>query len=267
MPRTVRALHHTATHTISTSNAPDAMNTSKTRAINIFADVIAPLGVVGVTIALFLVFMPENAGSLYWFNLVFSSFLEILLFAYIVWLPRREGSVVLKWMFGTFTVAYICLSFLWMLLFSLILVHWLTLKVYFSVIAALTVIWIFIGATTVKADNSAENSDAVLKHNRTKTDRVINRAEMLSDQFNLLKTIHPELTQASTSVNALCRGLATLSPSAMADDSAAKRINAIIAGLEEIFDGSASDLAPSRIKEYADQSIISLNSIKKAIRK
>ena len=81
------------------------MNTSKTRAINIFADVIAPLGVVGVTIALFLVFMPENAGSLYWFNLVFSSFLEILLFAYIVWLPRREGSVVLKWMFGTFTVA------------------------------------------------------------------------------------------------------------------------------------------------------------------
>ena len=243
------------------------MNMSKTKNIGIFADVIAPLTLILVTVALFLVFKPENAGTFFWFNMAYTSFLEILLLAYIVWLPRREGSVVLKWVCGTFSIAYICISFIWMALFGLLFTHWWSLKVYFSVIAILTAIWIFLSATTVKVDNINEVSNASLKSNRAKTDSVIKNAEMLLEQFNLLKSAHPELNQAYSSVTMLCRGLMTLSPSAMSEESTEKRINAIISGLEEIFYDPFSENTASRVKEYADNSMIILNGIKKSIRK
>jgi|GEM_PF-6975896 hypothetical protein len=243
------------------------MNVSKTKNIGIFADVIAPFTLILVTIALFFVFMPENPGTLFWFNMVYTSFLEILLLAYIIWLPRREGSVVLKWICGTFSIAYICIAFIWMVMFGLLFGNWWSLKVYFSVIAIVTAIWIFASATAVKVDNINEMSNMSLKSNRAKTDSVIKKAEMLSEQFSLLKAAHPELNQAYSSVTMLCRGLITLSPSVMSEESTAKRINAIISGLEEIFYEPFSENAAYRIKEYADNSIIILNGIKKSIRK
>lgn len=241
---------------------------SNTKSINIFANVVAPLGVVLVTIALFFIFMPEEPGTLFWFNMIYTAALETLLFAYIVWLPARQGSVALKWMCGSFTLAYICIAVIWMLLFSLSTLHdmW-SLKVYFSVIAALTVLWIFIGATTVKVDNIHETSVEALSDNRSNLNRVIANADMLRERFKLRTKSFPELNPASSAVTTLCSGLATLSPTAMADASAAKRIKSIISGLEDFLDEPMSDQTASRLKDYADESIIILNSIKKSIRK
>lgn len=243
------------------------MSTNNTKTINFLADIIAPLGIVLVTVALFLIFMPENPWTLFWFNIIYTSVLEIILFAYIVWLPRRGGSVVLKWMCGTSCIVYICIAVIWMLLFALVLCYWCPLKLYFSVLAGLTTLWIFIGATTVKVDNIGETSRSVLDNSRRKVDNVINKAEMLLEQFNLLKTTHSELTQASLSVTLLCRGLSTLSPTAMTDENTVKRIQSIISGLEDLLDESIFDLSVSRLKEYADRSLITLNGIKKSIRK
>ena len=241
---------------------------SNTKSINIFANVVAPLAVVIVTVALFFIFMPQEPGTLFWFNMIYTAVLETLLFAYIVWLPAQQGSVALKWMCGSFTLAYICIAFTWMLLFSLSTLHdmW-SLKVYFSVIAVLTVLWIFIGATTVKVDNIHETSVEALADNREKLNRVTAKADMLLERFNLKKRSHPELNQSSSAVTALCRGLATLSPTSMADASAAKRINNIISGLEEILDENVSGQMTSRLRDYAEESTIILNSIKKSIRK
>lgn len=241
------------------------MNNQKT--INLVADVIAPLAVILVTIALFFIFMPAEPGTLFWTNLVYSVFLEIILFAYIVWLPSRDSSIVLKWMSGIYSVFYIGIALVWMLLFSILLCHWLPIKVYFAVIMVLTVLWVLVGAVTVKVDNIDRISSASLADNRRQADYITGNAEMLLQQFNLLLVAHPELTYLSSPVTTLCRGLSTVSPAAMSDPIVASRIGAICSRLEGILAEPTSEEFASRLKEYAEKSIITLNTIKKSIRK
>lgn len=240
---------------------------NKTKSINLIADVIAPLAVVLVTIILFFTFQPDEPGALFWTNLVYSVVLEIILLAYIIWLPAHGDSVALKWMFGVYSVLYVCISLAWMLLFSAVLSHWLTIRVYIAVIAVITVLWILVSALTKKTDNANENSTETLTENRRSVDRLNNNAEMLLEQFNLMTSLHPELKEASSSVTILCRGLSTLSPSAMSDSLAVKRVNSICSGLENMLNEPFSDKSAARMKEHAEKSIIILNNVKKSIRK
>lgn len=241
------------------------MNKNKT--INLFSDVLAPLAIVAVTIALFFTFQPEEPGTLFWTNMVYSVILEIILLAYIVWLPARGDSVALKWMFGVYSVIYVCIALAWMLIFSILLCHWVSIKVYFSVIAILTVLWILISAQSLKVDKNNETSTAILMENRKNMDKIINNAERMLQQFNLMLSFHPELKEASSSVSSLCRGLTTLSPSAMGDPTAVMRVNTICTGLEDMLNDPFSDTYPSKLKEYTEKSIITLKNIKNSIRK
>lgn len=243
------------------------MTMSNKKTINLISDVLAPLAIIVVTIALFFTFQPEEPGTLFWTNLVYSVILEIILLAYIVWLPAHGDSVALKWMFGVYSVIYVCIALAWMLLFSIVLCHWVSIKVYYAVIAILTVLWILISAQSLKVDKSNETSTAILTENRKNLDHVSNNAEMMLQQFNLMLSLHPELREASSSVSSLCRGLMTLSPSAMGDTVAAGRVNNICSGLENLLNEQFSDTYPSKLKEYAEKSTITLNNIKKSIRK
>lgn len=98
-------------------------------------------------------------------------------------------------------------------------------------------------------------------------DRLSNDAESMLQKFNLMLSIHPELKDSYTSVSLLCRGLTTLSPSAMGDPTNLKRISDICSGLEDLLNEPFSGIYPSKIKEYAEKSTITLNNIKKSIRK
>lgn len=228
---------------------------------------IVPIAVVLITIILFFVFQPEEPGTLFWTNLVYSVILEVILLGYLVWLPARGESVALKWMFGVYSVIYVCIALAWMLLFGLLLCHWMSIKVYFAVIAVLTVLWILISAQSLKIDKSNSTSTAILTDNRHKIDGVINNAEMLLQQFNMMASAHPELKSAYSSVSSLCRGLSTLSPTAMGDPMAAMRVNEICTGLEDVLNTPVSDSSAATIKDYADKSILILNNVKKNIRK
>lgn len=241
------------------------MNKNKT--INLVADVIAPLAVILVTVALFFIFEPEEPGTLFWTNLVYTVFLEIILFAYISWLPSHGSSVAFKWMEGIYSVVYICISLIWMLIFSALLRHWCPIKLYFAGIAVLTVLWILVGALTLKVDNAHETSTATLADNRRRVDSVNSNADMLLQQFNLMVAAHPELNSVSQSVAALCRGLATLSPTVMADPTAAKRVNSICSELEDRLAEPVSDAFAANLKEYADKAFLTLNNLKKSVRK
>lgn len=237
------------------------------RTINLVADVIAPLAIVTVTVALFFVFQPEVPGTLFWTNMVYVSFLEILLLAYIVRLPAHGSTVALKWMCGIYSVVYISISLIWLLFFSLVLSRWCPIKLYFAVIAVLTVLWILACTLSLKVDNINETSIATLSDNRRQTDRINNHADMLMQQFRLMVTAHPELGVASQPVTALCRGLSTLSPAVMADPTAAKRVNNICSELDDKLSEPASDTLARSLKDFAERSLITLNQLKKSVRK
>lgn len=236
--------------------------------INLIADIVAPIAVIAVTIALFMLFMPAEPGALFWTNLCYLVFLEVILFAYIVWLPKRGSSVVLKWMSGIYSVFYIGAGLIWMLLFSVGLSPWASMKVYYAGIMVLTVLWIFIGALTVKVDNANDIAVSAISGNRRRVSYITGQADMLLNQFNLMRKAHgKELESPSSAVTSLCRGLSTLSPAAMADPSVANRIISICEGLEELLSESVTEGLGIRIKEYADKSLIVLNSLKKSILK
>lgn len=243
------------------------MTIKNKKTINFLADVIAPLGVILVTILIFLIFMPQEPGILYWSDMVYTIWLEVLLFSYIIWLPRHGESVALKWMGSLYTMGYIGISVVWMIVFGLWLYPSWTIKVYFSVIAALFVLWLLICALSLKAENSYESSKDTLSNNRSQLDQVITTAEMLSQQFSLLASTRPELNTIKPSINALCRGLKTLSPTAMADPNASRRVTAICSHLEDNLTRINMDMSVAQIKEFADQSLIILNTIKNSIRK
>lgn len=237
------------------------------KTINLVADIIAPFAVISATVALFFIFMPTEPGKLFWTNMVYSVFLEVILFSYIAWLPKRGSSVVLKWMSGIYSVFYIGIALVWMLLFSILLHHWLPIKVYLAVIMVLTVLWVLVGALTIKIDKATDNSSVSLAANRRQADYIATNAEMLSQQFNLILMAHPELTYLSSSVTALCRGLSTVSPAVMSDPNFSRRVASICSGLEEILAEPVSENFAANLKEYSEKSIITLNSIKKSVRK
>ncbi len=236
--------------------------------INLIADVLAPLAVIAVTIALFILFMPAEPGALFWTNLGYLVFLEIILFAYITWLPKRGSSVVLKWMTGIFSVFYIAAGLVWMLIFSAALSHWAPIKVYYAGIMVLTVLWIFVGTFTVKVDNDNNIAIETLSENRHRVDYVNGHADMLLNQFNMMRKAHgKELDGATGAVTSLCRGLSTLAPCAMSKPEVANRIIGICEGLEKMLSEPLAEDSSSRIKDYAEKSLITLNSLKKSIRK
>ncbi len=243
------------------------MTDNNTKTIRLVADVVAPAAIVLVTIALFFLFKPEEPGTLFWTNMVYTAFLEIILFAYIVWLPVHGTSLALKWMCGIYSVVYIAIALLWMLLYGCLLFHWVPLKVYFAFIAVLTVLWIFVGALSLKVDHGHDTSTAILSENRQRANEVNNSGEMYLQQFNLLLKLHPELNGASAAVTSLCRSLASLSPLVLSSPRAARQIQDIDRELEELLTEPVSEEQAMRLKEFSDKSLITLNFLKKSVRK
>lgn len=243
------------------------MNGRNTNNIRLIADVIAPAAIISVTIALFFLFMPEEPGTLFWTNLVYTAFLEVILFAYIVWLPVHGTSLALKWMCGIYSVVYIAISLVWMLLYGAVLHHWVSIKVYFAVIAVITVLWIFVGALSLKVDNDHDTSTAALSENRRRANEVNNCGEMYLQQFNLLLKLHPELSEASGPITSLCRSLASLSPVIMGNPNAARQIGNIGSELEDLLAEPVSEQLAARLKEFSDKSLITINYLSKSVRK
>lgn len=236
--------------------------------VNLIADIVAPFGVIAATIALFFIFIPAEPGPLFWTNLVYLVVLETILFAYIAWLPRQGSSVVLKWLTGVYTIIYIVVALIWLLLFSTLLYIWFPVKVYYAGIMVITALWIFISAITVKIDNHNEIAMVNLSDNRHRADVVTTQADMLISRFNLLIVTHGEkLKDASPHVISLCHGLSTISPVVMADSFSADRIIKICSDLEQLMSVPVSDEMANHLKTFSENSLLTLNSLKKSARK
>ena len=61
-----------------------------TKRISFISEVLLPIVIYVVTIAMFFVFMPEEAGALFWVNLVYTLFLETLLFGWLIWVRKSD---------------------------------------------------------------------------------------------------------------------------------------------------------------------------------
>ena len=122
--------------------------------INKFTNVALPVVVMAITIALFFMFKPEESTPLFYVNLIFLLFLEVIFFAYfnLSNTKTEDSSTPFLAIFGIFCVYYIVLCFGWMLIYSILLknIPFMTLKYYIAVLMILTLIWILLSVITAQ---------------------------------------------------------------------------------------------------------------------
>ena len=117
------------------------------KTINLLADVVLPCVTVVLTAILFFMFRPDESTGLFWLNLCYTIMLEGVFFGYIISLNHKTESipVPIKAVFGVFALYYIVVGLGCMLFYSLLLVHFLSIKFYVSALIIITLLWI-IGA-------------------------------------------------------------------------------------------------------------------------
>jgi len=124
--------------------------------VNIIASVVLPIVLIMITIALFIIFKPKETTSLFWINLFFAVFLEVVFFCFLnlLQIKTKDLSTPFFAIFGIYCLYYIILVFSGMLVYSLILTHFTdSHKIYIAVLLALTFLWIVVSVLTAQTNN------------------------------------------------------------------------------------------------------------------
>lgn len=124
----------------------------------IIADIILPLICLLATTGLFFLFIPSEAGKLFYTNMGVTLWIEIVFFGYLGVLrgKTRGFSVALLAFLGISAVYYITGAFIWMLLYSLMLSWLLSYKIYVSIHAIILLLWFVAGVLLARQDNAYE---------------------------------------------------------------------------------------------------------------
>ena len=111
--------------------------------INLMASVILPLTIIGVTVGMFLFFRTEDAGVLFYTNLGYSVWLEVVFFGIMNLLYARSPalSVPFYTVLGTTAWSYVVLGCGWMFLYSLFFPEMFAFRYYVLGIVVVTLIW------------------------------------------------------------------------------------------------------------------------------
>lgn len=125
----------------------------------IIADIVLPVVFLLVTAGLFFLFMPSEAGKLFYTNLGVTLWAEIVFFGYLSVLKgnTKGFSVALLAFLGISAVYYIAGALLWMLLYSFTLSWLLSYKVYASVHAVMLLLWLVAGVLLARQDNDYQD--------------------------------------------------------------------------------------------------------------
>ena len=124
--------------------------------INIIANIILPIVVVGITVTLFFMFKPEKPTTLFYINLGYTVFLEIVFFGYLnLWYAKvKEFSTPFLAVFGVYAAFYAIIGTIWMFGYSLILSYFIPLKIYIAVLIVITLLWIILSVLTAQTDSN-----------------------------------------------------------------------------------------------------------------
>ena len=124
--------------------------------LSIAANAILPPVTMLCTAGLFFLFMPENAGKLFYTNLVFTLFLETIFFYYLYLL--RKGPEALSFpmlaAIGVSAIYYIACCGIWILAYSLFLFPFLSFKAYMALHIIMILLWVIGGTIVAQFDNA-----------------------------------------------------------------------------------------------------------------
>lgn len=245
--------------------------TNKT--INVLTDFALPFITIVLTIVLFFIFRPKVMTGLFWINMGYCILLEVVFFGYIISLRRNieSFSAPLKAVFGVFALYYIVVGLICMLLYSLLLVHFMSLKFYISALIIITLLWIIGSLLTLQAGSNYEATQEKNAEKRKLLNFHIEKIKMLANRYANLyeekQLIYDKASNQRTALDKLATKINGLTPGVFKNETATIQINTIISKCELLLDEAemtTEEQMPEiekKIQRFVETSIIEINML------
>lgn len=216
------------------------------------ANVILPLTVMLCTAGLFLLFIPENAGKLFYTNLAFTLFLEAIFFCYLYLL--RKGTEVftlpLLAAIGVTAIYYIACCGIWILAYSLFLSLFLSFKVYVSLHIIMILLWLTGGTLVAQFDN-AYKERAVLTQEKAQDINLLRRRMRLivSRYQHAIRTAAIVPPDGGSQLETLCNKTGGIPPNVFRSGANGARLAALIDRCEQLLETLEKAETPDEIRK------------------
>lgn len=250
------------------------------KGVGLNTKLVMPSVVIIATIAICLVLKPEEPTELYWVNLGFGVFWELIFFGWMA-LSRSETSVVssvFKAVSGGMSLYYVIISFLIMLVYTIGLAEHIHIKWYICVLVVLTIIWYILGSLVAHYDNSFSDQQDML--NESKAIVTLNASKMLQLVIRCSQIYKGQGAKYATEANIknpverLSQKFQFISPNVLKNSMAVSQLNMIITTCDELLDNleSAEDKetfkkAEEKLERFVKTSIADIDFLKNTTRR
>jgi hypothetical protein len=246
--------------------------------ITLFSGVVIPALVVAATVILFFVFGGGEKTSLFWFNLFYTVLLEAIFFGYFGLVRSASDKMTGAFysIMGVWAIYYIIAGVLTMLVYSLVLTHFVPMKFYIASIAVFTLLWLIVAGFVAETDAlHREQTDQIQQRGRTLSYYTARMAQMEKRYAEMCRTLNIPATAKNfdCELNRLTQKLKSLLPSAFNNDTTADKLDRIIEKCADLLDATEANPADDRqsiadsVKRFTDRSIEEIEIIKSLTRK
>ena len=247
--------------------------------INIIANIILPLVVIVMTVVLFFMFKPQETTPLFYINLFYAVFLEAILFGYfnLLYVKTKDFSTPFFAVFGVYSLYYIIVGIGWLLLYSLLLSHFMSLKIYITGLMVLTLLWIIISVLTAQTDSNYKQTTNKLKAQGQSLNFYTQKITLLASRYAKLcdeKGLKYETDSNNRTVlDRLSGKISFLTPNILENEAAVTQISSMLSKCEDIIDETATATEEklvemqTKMKRFVDNSVAELDMLKNLTKK
>lgn len=207
---------------------------------------VMPVVVILATLVVSLVLKPEEVTPLFYVNLCFGIFWELVFFAWMAF-SRSDTSAlssVFKAVSGGMSLYYVFISFIVMLVYSIGLAGIIHLKWYICILSVLTILWYALGSFVAHYDNAFNARQGVLNDARAvialdsaKISKMVERCSRIYDTQGVK---YKTEANVKNPVEKLYRKMNTITPNVLRNSMAVTQLNLIINTCEELLDALES---------------------------
>lgn len=205
-----------------------------TKPISLFARTIVPNLFVIATILLFFLFKPQDAGTLFYLNLVYTILLESIFFGWLQ-LLRSDSKVgvspLLAVVLGNFALFYVVIGIGMMLLYSLVLAPNLALKWYILMLAVTTLLWITVSILLTETDSDHHAYTTQLKADSRSIQTLVQEMELVAHDFSAVcksKQVTFNQVGGGTPFDTILRSFKSLTPNLIKDPANVTQLTTLI---------------------------------------
>ncbi|MDR0384888.1 MAG: hypothetical protein LBH60_02275, partial [Prevotellaceae bacterium] len=221
----------------------------------------------------------EKPAELFYLNLGYTILLEAIFFGYISLLYRKikEFSTPFTAVFGIYSLYYVIAGAGWMLLYSLALSHFFSIKIYVAALIVITLMWIILSVLTAQADSHYKETTDTLNDRQHTLEYYTQKITLLASRYDKLcaeKGIRYATESNNRTVLDRLKGkIAFLTPNVLNSETARSQLKSMLDRCEEIIEetalasGDILDEWEKKMIRFVNNSIEELEMLKNMNRK